>query len=72
MEFAFRAQEPNRDDVEVFLYIDRVSAGRLVLTLEVWEHLAPMLISGGMFYQDGEATIKVEQLSSVPAFLEGG
>ena len=46
-------------------------AGRLVLTEEAWESLSAMLTHGATFYQDGEATIEIERLTSLPAYLEG-
>lgn len=46
-------------------------AGRLVLTEDAWESLSAMLIHGATFYQDDEATIEIERLTSTHAYLEG-
>lgn len=71
MEFVFKVQEPNGIDVEVFVYVERVSIGRLLFTLEEWVLLKAMLLHGGSWFQRDEGTIVIEERSAVPAFLVG-
>jgi hypothetical protein len=71
MEFVFKVQEPRGIDVEIFVYVERVSVGRLLFTTDEWFTLRAMLIHGGGWYQDDEGKIVIEDTASVPAFVEG-
>lgn len=71
MEFVFKVQEPRNTEVEIFVYVERVSVGRLLFLVEEWNLLKAMLLHGGSWFQQDEGTIVIEERSAVPAFLEG-
>jgi hypothetical protein len=71
MEFTFKVQEPHDTEVEIFVYADRVSVGRLLFLVDEWNLLKAMLVHGGSWFQRDEGTIVIEDRSAVPAFMVG-
>lgn len=71
MEFVFKVQEPHNAEVEIFIYVERVSVGRLLFLVEEWNLLKAMLLHGGSWFQQDEGTIVIEERSAIPTFLEG-
>lgn len=70
-EFVFKADEPSGEDVEVFVSVNGIHLGKLLMIIEEWEHLRPMLLEGNKLYMEKEATIVIDERSSVHAYLEG-
>jgi hypothetical protein len=56
---------------KVSVSVNEESVGVLSLAPEEWELLRPMLANSSTFYQDGEATIVIEDADVRHAFLEG-
>ncbi len=71
MEFVFKVQEPRNSEVEIFVYVERVSVGRLLFLVDEWNVLKAMLQHGGSWFQRDEGTIVIEERDAVPAFLVG-
>jgi hypothetical protein len=67
MEFVFKVQEPRDVDIEIFVYVDNVLAGRLLFITKEWEALRAMLLTGNSLFQDKEASIAIEEKTSVYA-----
>jgi hypothetical protein len=56
---------------KVTVLVDSEEAGTLALSQEEWEHLRAILVAGNSWFVEGEATVEIQDSSSVHAYLEG-
>lgn len=80
IRFIFREEAILNDHVEIHLAVERANqTGRWLKTLnrpmlfklDEWDALRAMMLHGATWFQEGEATIKIEQHDRVHAYMEG-